>query len=55
MDGRERHLRDAHDAARKVERWASISMWGSGCALVGYGLALLIALAVAVWVVVALR
>jgi hypothetical protein len=48
MDEREQHLREAHDAARKAHRWATLDMWGQGCLLVFYGLALLLALALGV-------
>jgi hypothetical protein len=56
MDDRERHLREAHDAARKAHRWATVSMWGSGCMLALYALAallFLVAVGIVVWVLIA--
>jgi hypothetical protein len=47
---RDDHLRDAERYARQAERWATVSMWGSGCALVLYALGLLLAIVVGVWV-----
>jgi hypothetical protein len=52
---RDDHLRDAERYARQAERWATVSMWGSGCALVLYALGLLLAIVVGVWVFLALR
>jgi|Tabmets5t2r1_1033131.scaffolds.fasta_scaffold30190_1 hypothetical protein len=56
MDERERLLREADRAARSAHRWATVSMWGSGCALALYGLAALLMLAVVAivaWVFIA--
>jgi hypothetical protein len=56
MGERERHLRDAQRYAKQAERLATMSMWGSGCALALYGLAALLMLTVVgivVWVFIA--
>jgi hypothetical protein len=56
MDEQQRHLRDAQRYARSAHRWATVSMWGSGCALALYGLAALLMLAVVgivVWIFIA--
>jgi hypothetical protein len=53
-DERERHLRDAHRYARSAERWSTVAMWGSGCALVLWGLGLLLGIVVGVLVFLAL-
>ena len=51
-DERDRHLRDAHRYARSAERWSTVAMWGSGCALALYVLAGLLVVAAVVLVVV---
>jgi hypothetical protein len=52
-DERDRHLRHAHRYARRAERWSTVAMWGSGCALALYAVAGLLVVAVVVLVVVA--
>lgn len=52
---RERHLRDAHEAAKRAERLAKVGMWGSGCVLALYllaGLLMLVAVGIVVWILV---
>ena len=53
-DDRERHLRDAAKWARSAERWSTVAMWGSGCALVVWALGALLAVAMGVLVFLAL-
>jgi hypothetical protein len=47
--------REVERHARSAERWATISMWGSGCALVLWAIPILVGLAIFVWVYLALR
>lgn len=54
MDEQE-HRAKAERHARSAERWATISMWGSGCALVVWAVGTLAAVALGVWVYLALR
>jgi hypothetical protein len=54
MDERERHLSDAQRYAKQAERWSTVAMWGSGCALAIWVAGILLAVVVGVGIYLAL-